>query len=386
MQNHQIKQGIQTTKEKIHNFFENPKGFWAWFVQVLIFILIILSVYIFVIEFFYEDIFLKHEQLYFDLNLIILAAFTIEYLLRFFTAPKKGKFFVRPMNIVDFLAVFPNYLEFILHLAVDTRELRVLRLLRLTRLLRAFKLFRYAATFKKVFHYQDTILQSITPIIATFGALKGIVWVLEYYGFWFQDPNLGELFAIIGFALGIILSQKIGVSYSKFLQVEEAVVRIYGSLSSMRQIMNGLEPSLGDKHVKAWVNAFLSLLEDPNSDNFSLRLANDELYKAVVKIEERPADMAVMYTNICQDATFCLSKKTRLTPKAYDSLLQQATMLYLALIAVFIPGATGMISVLVACYILYGMYHLTEDIDTILGGSYNLINLDISELKYLANK
>ena len=155
----------QTTKEKIYNFFENPKGFWAWFVQAVIFIFIILSVYIFVIEFFYVDIFHRHAKFYLDLNHIILGVFTVEYVLRFLTAPKKGKFLIRPMNIVDFLAVFPNYLELFLHLVVDTTELRVLRLLRLTRLLRAFKLFHFAGAFKKIFRYQDTILQSITPVI-----------------------------------------------------------------------------------------------------------------------------------------------------------------------------------------------------------------------------
>src|SRR3989344_3044614 len=207
---------VQTTKEKIYNFFENPKGFWAWFVQAVIFILIILSVYIFVIEFFYHDVFKRHEKLYWDLNLVILVVFTVEYVLRFFTSPLKKKFFVRPMNLVDFFAVFPNYLEFILHLAVDTRELRVLRLLRLTRLLRAFKLFHFAGAFKKVFRYQDTVLQSITPVIAIFAALKGGVWALEHYNFWIRDPDLSELFTIIGFSLGIILSKKIGVSYNKF--------------------------------------------------------------------------------------------------------------------------------------------------------------------------
>ena len=373
----------QTTKEKIYNFFENPKGFWAWFVQAVIFIFIILSVYIFVIEFFYVDIFHRHAKFYLDLNHIILGVFTVEYVLRFLTAPKKGKFLIRPMNIVDFLAVFPNYLELFLHLVVDTTELRVLRLLRLTRLLRAFKLFHFAGAFKKIFRYQDTILQSITPVIVIFGALKAVAWVLEHYGFWIKDPNLGELFAIIGFALGIILSQKIGVSYGKFIQVEEAVVRIYGTLSSLKLILNQVKPDLGNVTVGNWAKEFLRLLEDPGANNYDIHKANQELYRVVSQTEDKPADVTNMYTSIVQDTALCLSKKFRLTPKAYDTLLQQATVLYLALIAVFIPGATGMISVLVACYILYGMYHLTEDIDSIIGGHYNLVNIDISELKSL---
>ena len=195
---------------------------------------------------------------------------------------------------------------------------------------------------------------------------------------------MGELFAIIGFALGIILSQKIGVSYSKFIQVEEAAVRIYGSLSSLKLIMDKVRPGLGKEAIKNWVKVFLELLEDSKAQNYRLISANKELYDAVSELEQMPGEMATMYTNICQDADLCLSKKVRLTPKAYDTLLQQATILYLLLTAMFIPGFTGLISVLVASYILYGMYHLTEDIDSILGGDYNLVQIDISELKYLA--
>ena len=62
-------------------------------------------------------------------------------------------------------------------------------------------------------------------------------------------------------------------------------------------------------------------------------------------------------------------------------------MLYLALVAVFIPGATGMLSVLLATYMLYGMYNLTQDFDTIIGGEYDLINIDTSELEeYLTSE
>ncbi len=375
-----------TAQEKIHNFFENPKGFWAWLVQVVIIILIFLSVYIFFIEFFYLEIFDRYANLYNNINHIILAVFTVEYLLRLYTSPKIGKFFIRPMNLVDFFAVFPNYLELFLNLAVDTTELRalrIIRILRFTRLFRAFKLFHYSSTLKNIFHYQNTILQSITPVIVAFAIIKGGIWALEHYGFWINNSSLSELFAIIGFALGIILSQKIGVSYGKFIQVEEAIIRIYGALSSLKLILNGVEDGLGNKIVKNWAAIFIQNLENPQTENLAIHTANAEMYLAVIKTEEKPGEMATMYTNICQDAALCLSKKSRLTPKAYDNLLQQATILYLTLTAIFIPGLTGLISVLVACYILYGMYHLTEDIDSILGGDYNLININLSELKYL---
>ncbi len=49
--------------------------------------------------------------------------------------------------------------------------------------------------------------------------------------------------------------------------------------------------------------------------------------------------------------------------------------------ATFIPAFPGMVSTLVAAYILYGMYYLTQDLDTIIGGDYNLIKVDVGDIE-----
>ncbi|MBI4653299.1 ion transporter [Candidatus Kuenenbacteria bacterium] len=387
MEKNEIK--TQTTKEKIYNFFEQPENLVAKLVQFFIFILIIASLYLVVVEFFYVEIFEKYKIEIKIANYFILAIFTIEYLLRIFTAPKKIKFFIKPFNLIDFFAVFPNYLELFLQIFLPTnaiRSLRLIRILRFSRALRGLKFLKYGNFFKKIFYYQGTILQSITNIIVLLITFKGIIWILESYGLWISNANLGELFAIIGFALGIILSQKIGVSYDKFIQVEEAVVRLYGILQSLMLALNKIEPELGTRSCQKWAKLFLDILEDPKADNFEIFKANNELFESISKIEGVSVDLANLQGDICRDADFCLSKKNRLIPKAYDTLLQQSTMLYLALTAIFIPGITGMISVIVATYVLYGMFNLTQDFDSIIGGEFNLININISELKRFADK
>lgn len=75
--------------------------------------------------------------------------FTIEYLLRIWTANLKYKtgnvfisillFVISPMAIIDLLAILPFYIPFIIPL-----DLRFLRILRLMRLLRLFKVKRYS--------------------------------------------------------------------------------------------------------------------------------------------------------------------------------------------------------------------------------------------------
>lgn len=375
-------------KQKIFDFFEHPKGFVSYLVQVIIFTLIILSLVIVYIEFFRSKLFLQYAQTFHILNFVILGAFTVEYVLRLITAPQKFKFVKKPLNIVDFFAIAPNYVELFMPFFIETTELRALRIIRLLRFARAFRalrLFKFGTLFRKVFQFKETILEAIFPVMVLFAAIKAVVWILESRGMWLSNADLGNLFAIIGFALGIILSQKIGVSYNKFLQIEETVIGLYGELRSLALMLDRIKPKLGTKLTKEWAKEFLLLLENPKADNFAIHGVNAKLYNAIADIEKESGNMAVLCGDIAKDAAFCLSKKTRITPKAYDTLLHQSTMLYFALITVFIPGITGLISIVVATYILYGMYQLTQDLDSILGGKYDLINIDTSELKYIVD-
>jgi hypothetical protein len=381
-----------TDRQAVHDFFENPKGAAAVGFQALIMVLILLSVSLALVEFFFEEVFAKYAQIIVPLDHVILAVFTVEYLLRVLSAPRKVWYVTRPLNIVDFLAIFPSYLEIILRLSVDysvmgLRGLRILRFLRFSRLIRGLRLLKFFKMFRRVFQYEGTILQAITPMLLLGIVLKGIIWVLESQGLWISTSSLGDLFTIIGFALGIILSQKIGVTYDKFTQVQDASVRIYGGLQTLRLVINGFKPGEGTRVCGEWAGAFLKILEDPEADNYSLHKYNESLYRPIAECERIvPDQFWSLHVQLCSDASYCLSKKLRLTPKAYDLLLHQATVIYLVLIAMFIPGGTGMISVLMATYILYGMYHLTQDLDSIVGGEYNLINIDLSELKYFAQE
>lgn len=371
-----------TTKEAIHEFFQNPQTPLARFVEIFIVLLIIVSVGNVAVEFLYPQVWERNLTFFTISEYIILGIFTIEYLLRLLTAPKKRHYATRPMGIIDFLAIAPSYIELLLGPLANTNAIRALRLLKVLRL---FKLFRYNTFFSSLLRYQNTILQKIMPILLMLVLMKTGVWVLEYYGLWIQDANLGELFAIIGFALGIILSQKIGVSYDKFIQVEEAAVRIYATLRSLSTILDRVEPNIGTDAAKTWARDFLSLLENPQAANHHIESANEALYSVVERGEDGPAELAVTYTGVANDAAFCLSKKVRLIPAAYDTLLHQATVLYLLMVVVFIPGATGMISIIIATYVLYGMYNLTQDFDSIIGGEFNLIDIDLRELKAFAN-
>lgn len=71
-----------------------------------------------------------------------IALFTVEYLYRIFSAPRKLGFVFSFYGIIDLLAILPFYIA----LGVDLRSLRLFRLLRLIRLL---KLVRYNKAIKR---------------------------------------------------------------------------------------------------------------------------------------------------------------------------------------------------------------------------------------------
>lgn len=363
-------------KNNIQQFFDRPA------VQGGIMLVILISTSSVVTELFYPNLFHRYAFIFHIIEYSALAIFTFEYGLRLWAAPQRKKFMAQPFNIIDLLAILPSYIELILAAtpwASLLRSVRLLRILRFSRVLRAFKLFRYQSFFKTIFQYQDTILQSITPVLLGFGVCKSIIIFLEYHHWWLRDANLDELFAIIGFALGIILSQKIGTAHNKFTQVEEVTVRITSTLSTLQSIA----PS--DCYSR-WAQHFLEQLTNHNPQaRAALQQENLAILTIIKQLEPQPAELTILYKDLLCDSHFCLSKSQRLTPAAYDTLLHQATIVYLALIAAFIPGITGIISVLIASYILYGMYRVTQDLDSISGGEYKLINIDLTELRQLAN-
>lgn len=118
----------------------------SWFFDFFIISLIILNVVAIVLESI-EPLRQNHSSLFFYFELFSVVVFTIEYLLRIWTAnciPEfkekitgNIKYALTPLAIIDLLAFIPFYLPFI------GLDLRVLRMLRILRIFRLFKVARY---------------------------------------------------------------------------------------------------------------------------------------------------------------------------------------------------------------------------------------------------
>ncbi len=129
-----------------------------WF-NLLIISLIILSVLEIILES-YPSLNIKYKNKFYLFESIAVSIFTIEYLLRVWTADllypqlnsfnARIKFIFSPLGIIDLLAIIPFFLPFIFKF-----DLRFIRILRITRLLMIFKLNRHT----KVLHLLGSIFK-----------------------------------------------------------------------------------------------------------------------------------------------------------------------------------------------------------------------------------
>lgn len=112
-----------------------------------IMILIALSIISIILESF-DDLISRYHSTFRVFEVITVSVFTVEYLLRIWTADclypvakhPRLKYIFSFMALIDLLVILPYYLPFF---SVDLRFLRIMRLFRLFRLLRVFKLGRY---------------------------------------------------------------------------------------------------------------------------------------------------------------------------------------------------------------------------------------------------
>jgi predicted membrane chloride channel (bestrophin family) len=332
-------------------------------VRVLISISIILSAGLALVEILdlYDFSAIRKPLDYFEL--IVLGVFTAEFGLRLISSPSKREFIADKFNWIDFLAIAPFYL------GIDNATiLRVFRLLRILRVVKSFKVLQIG----DLFDFRDSIIRKVSPLVGLLVVLKGIVWVLESKGMWFDAIGFDTLFTIIGFALGVVLSQKIGTTYGKYLEIEDRLFQLQGKITSLCFNIEVMRAGRGKELVRDWITEFLRLYHGDRAGAVrGLRFANEKLHKGVAEIgntEYIPFHrMAAMMQNLFEEGVYILSKRSAYTPKAYELLLQQTTVLYLILLLVFIPGIRGLISVVFACYLLYGMYYITKDLDIVAG-------------------
>ena len=137
---------------------------------------------------------------------VVVAIFTVEYLIRLYLAERKRDYALSFMGVVDLLAILPFYLAVFLHGNVDSRILRTIRLIRLVRI---FKLTRYISALERL---RKAFLIAREEIIAFLGLAFFLIYV-SAAGIWYfesevQPENIGSVFD--GFWWAVITLTTVG--------------------------------------------------------------------------------------------------------------------------------------------------------------------------------
>ena len=92
-----------------------------------------------------EDGKTKDHRVFFTIEAVCIAWFTIEYAVRFLSSPNKCRFLIEVLNIIDLVAILPFFISFGLSgQNSNVSSMAVLRAVRLVRVFRIFKLSRYS--------------------------------------------------------------------------------------------------------------------------------------------------------------------------------------------------------------------------------------------------
>jgi voltage-gated potassium channel len=125
------------------------------------------------------------------LEVIIVAIFTIEYILRLVVADRPLRFVFSLYGLVDLAAILPFYIAS----GIDLRSIRVLRLLRLFRIL---KLARYS---KAIRRFQRAFLLVKEELILFFAATTAVLYMSSVGIYYFERNAQPETFASVFHAL-----------------------------------------------------------------------------------------------------------------------------------------------------------------------------------------
>jgi len=133
-----------TPKEKLYELFDDPMSSCAAVgIMVFLNVLILISTSCFIIETMPQFRGVE-ESTWFMLETICIAGFSLDFVVRMVCTPDCKEFWTEFMNMVDFVAIMPYYVEMAVTLVVDDAPipqfLRVIRVVRLARVLRIIRL------------------------------------------------------------------------------------------------------------------------------------------------------------------------------------------------------------------------------------------------------
>ncbi len=158
-------------QQKLHDIIFGYESFAGKLFDVVLLIVILLSVIAVMLES-VASIAVNYGNLLRIVEWIFTILFSIEYMGRIISSPRKKKYVLSFMGIVDLLAILPTFISFFV---AGAQTLLIIRFIRLVRVFRILKLSRYM---KGANMLRQALIDSKHKIIVFFGSVIIIVVVV----------------------------------------------------------------------------------------------------------------------------------------------------------------------------------------------------------------
>ncbi|MDX2471973.1 MAG: ion transporter [SAR324 cluster bacterium] len=159
------------------------------------------------------------------IEIVTVAIFSLEYLLRLYVEDKKLKFIFSFFGLVDFLAILPFYLS----IGIDLRSIRAVRMVRLVRL---FKLMRYS---KALRIYADAFYQIKEELVVFLFMTLFLLYFSAVGIYYFEHPAQPDKFQSIFHSLWWALATLTTVGYGDIYPIT-----VGGKIFTFFMLMIGL--------------------------------------------------------------------------------------------------------------------------------------------------
>lgn len=311
---------------------------------------------------------LAPHQTYIDFfEHLVLAVFTIEYIVRIVFGKKPIKYILSYDGIIDLISILPSLLGLAFSFSHNTSWARVLRLVRLTRLLKAIK---YRSWFQ-------SIAGQVFPYVLFVFGLEALALIAESKGYWITPTDLNISLGVVGFSVAVLIAAKLSVVSSRIYSIEDAICRIVGSMRDM-WVVDGLKSEL-----IGWAAYLEQYITAPRAQRLVMSSTMRDKTDSLESIMEEHSIGGPNSAGFHRDAAFIIHRATATSPAAYEKFLKTVITLYMSVIIISVSGVSGLLASLLSVFILGGLYFLIEDMDDPLSfQEESLINARIDALTY----
>lgn len=152
--------------------------------DILLLVLILLSILTVMLES-VSSIFLQYTSLLLGLEWFFTIVFTVEYILRIYSAPSRKGYIFSFFGMVDLLSILPTYLSFLL---AGSQFLVVIRGLRLLRIFRILKLSRFLGEAEVL---RKALINSVAKITVFIGTVFLSIIIVASLMYLIEGPENG---------------------------------------------------------------------------------------------------------------------------------------------------------------------------------------------------